>query len=1036
MQIAILQISDVHINSGADPVLSRFTAIAAALHQAAPHASACIVAISGDVAYSGQVSQYEAALAFFTNLRTELLKYPGIKTVEFIAVPGNHDCDFKHESDVREYLLRDIRALYESDVQTGSDRARAILNVHNNFFAFNAALTGSKELAFEERLSFGRLVVMGNYTIKFQCYNTAWLSRKNEIQGKLFFPLQSLEPIPADANICISIFHHPYNWLDANNYRMLKDVVEQTSDIVLTGHEHQSGVSSIERFSGEHLQYVEGAALQGDQGILDSGFNILLLDINEGEERIQTFRWNSEQYTAKDTKSWKPLIKNPSRERHLFRVNQLYFDELCSPGAAFHHKRVRQLRLKDIFIFPDFKKLSIASMVGQKKSGVLYSKDALDYFRTTPLVVVPGSHDIGKTALLRHLYLELSGETVPIFISGQALRGKISDRNVEKVIATAVEEQYDRAAVDRFQQLSPSRRLLLLDDLELANQTRANEYKLTELLKNQFGKIIITVSDIFRIREMTEIAAIEDSLRDFAMLEIKELGHRLRAHLIYKWLSLGRDILTDLPALEFEVRATEKIITSLLGRNVVPCTPFNVLMLLHMMVSAQPQSTLDASYGALYELLIKTSLAVAGPESTKDVEPTFTYVSLVAYAMFEQDRRAFTESDLRRIHSQYVERFQFSSEWRQMLSDLVKANVLYPIEGNYRFRYPHFYYYCVAKYFERTIKRNDLRASELRDKLRWMSVRLHNEEFSNIVLFYVHLTEDWDVTSYIVSAADQIYAEHERADLESDVKFINSIFKETRRLVLPDSDVERHQEQYRQQRDEAEQEEDGGFVLAPDAQYDKALSDLHKVAIAFKTLDVLGQILRSLTATLEGDQKIKIVKSCYSLGLRTLRALLRVAEVNIDDLRIYFSAIIKERCALDPEGLTMEEVAKRSDEAIIWLTHRCAYGTIKRISFAVGHHQLADIYDRVLSENKSTAMGLVDLEVKLEHFSTLPEFEITRMRDKVVDNIFGYSVLRQMIGDFLYLYRINIRALQKFGTMFQIEGATNAEHLLTGFKKE
>ena len=127
--------------------------------------------------------------------------------------------------------------------------------------------------------------------------------------------------------------------------------------------------------------------------------------------------------------------------------------------------------------------------------------------------------------------------------------------------------------------------------------------------------------------------------------------------------------------------------------------------------------------------------------------------------------------------------------------------------------------------------------------------------------------------------------------------------------------------------------------------------------------------------------------------------MLKLCENNVEELRVYFAVLIKERCALEPEDLTDHALAKRSDEAVIWLTHRCAYGTIKRISFAVGHQHLMDTYERALSNNaSSTAVGLVDLQIKLEHFASLPDFEIKRMRDKIVGNLFAYSVLRQMMG--------------------------------------
>jgi 3',5'-cyclic AMP phosphodiesterase CpdA len=1038
MQIAILHLSDIHIDNSRSPVLSRAALIAAAVHEVAPHASACVLIISGDVAYSGQAAQYEAALKFLEDLRDSLMAYPAIKTVEFVAVPGNHDCDFSNESDIREFLLRDVDALYGSEVQPGSDRVKSILGVQNNFFSFYASLTRSKELPFEERLSFGRLVTLDNYKIKFQCYNTAWLSRKHELQGKLFFPMQSFEPLPVDASISLSVFHHPYNWLDANNWRLLRDAVEQSSDIVFTGHEHQLGLSSVERLSGEHLQYVEGVALQGEGGTLDSGFNLVLLDIDTAEERVHTFRWNGEMYVSRDTKNWTALIKNPVRERHLFRVNQQYVDWLSDPGAAFHHKRVRQLRLPDFFVYPDFRKISIETIFGSKKPGTLFSKDALEYFRTNRLIVVSGAEDSGKTTLLRRLYLDLNDNLVPLLVTGSDLTGKVNEKRLEKLIGGKVQEQYDSAAVSRFRQLDPSRLLLLIDDFDQSNQTQANEYKLMTLLRDQFGSVIVTTSDTFRIRELTASSAVDDAMRDFAMLEIKELGHRLRAHLIHNWLSLGREAASDLSTLEFEVRATEKIITSLLGRNVVPSNAFNVLTLLHMMESAHPQSTFDGSYGALYEVLIKTSVALAAAEATSEIEPTFTYASLVAYRMYEQDRRRLSESDLRRIHMDYVERFQFSSDFQKMLGELVRAKVLDNANGAYAFKYPHIYYYFVAKYCERAIRRNDQHSAQLRDKLRWMSERLHNQEYANIVLFYVHLTEDWETTTYVIEAADQIFAREEVADCDSDVGFVNRIQKGESTLSLPDTNVERHQEEYRRQRDEAEQDDgDGALDLQRDAKYDDRLSDIHNVNIAFKTLDVLGQLLRSLAPTLEGDQKVRVTQCCYNLGLRTLRRILRTAEANIDALRIYFAAIIRERCALEPEQLRLSELAKRSDEAIIWFTHMCAYGTIKRMSFAIGHHQLADTYERVLSSHSgNTAVGLIDLQIKLEHFAKLPEFEISRIRDKVTRNPFGYSVLRQMIADYLYLYRTDIRTLQRFGAMFKIEGVTNATYLLTGDKRD
>jgi hypothetical protein len=101
VQLAILHLSDVHLASIRDVVLTRSKQICGALHEAAPNAKACIVLVSGDIPFSGKQAEYEIAYSFFDQLKSELLELPVLQTVAFLAVPGNHDCDFEGESDVR-----------------------------------------------------------------------------------------------------------------------------------------------------------------------------------------------------------------------------------------------------------------------------------------------------------------------------------------------------------------------------------------------------------------------------------------------------------------------------------------------------------------------------------------------------------------------------------------------------------------------------------------------------------------------------------------------------------------------------------------------------------------------------------------------------------------------------------------------------------------------------------------------------------------------------------------------------------------------
>ena len=1040
MQILLLHLSDIHIRTGEESILSRTSRIKDACHATAPNASCCVVVLSGDIAYSGLSAQYEAAYVFLSDLRDKLLELPSITAVEFVAVPGNHDCDFLHESDIRQYLLKDIQELYESGLSPASDRVKVILDVQKNFFAFEAKLTNGKEISHDQRLSYGRLVRFGNYSIKFQCYNTAWLSRKHELQAKLFLPPEAMDPVAAEANICAAIFHHPYNWLDAANYRQLKDTVEQTSDLVFTGHEHQAGGGAIERFSGERVHYLEAAALQGDDGDFDSGFTSLLLDVETGEQRLEEFHWDGEHYASRLRHNWNAIITNPVRERHLFRLNAHSLEDLSDPGAPFFHKHKRKLRLDDIFVYPDLRQWSADRLAeGANKARTINSREVVEYFRSTPRVLISGADDSGKTALLKKVFVDLGSDYVPILLSAKDFRGRISESRFKTLITTAVEHYYDVHSIERFLRLDPSRRVLLIDDFHLSNFTINTELKFMGFAQNMFGHVLVAADDIYRMTDLSRKGTNQDPFKDFEHCSIRECGHRLRAHLINKWLMLGRDTASELQAIEHEARVTEKVISSLLGKNVIPSTPFNILTLLHTMESTQPHATSDGSFGALYELLIKASMKLASGEGPDDTELKFTYTSVIAYAMFHQERTNLGEADLRKVHEEFVKQFGHAPHFERTLEQLVSAKVLQLIDGNYSFKYQHFYYYFAALYFQRSLKRKDERAASLRSQLTYMADRLHSEELANIVLVYLYLTQDWELSKHILDNARRIYSDKDMATLDSDVEFVNIIYKNPPRLLLEDSDVAKHRERHNEQLDE-EDEKDGSLPRLDDkATYDDSLADIHKVNISFKTLQVLGQVLRSSADTLEADVKCEIVATCYTLGLRTLRVVLGMAEGNIEELRLYLATLIRERTAVTSpdDQLSKTDLLKRADEALIWLTFACSYGIIKKISYAVGHHHLAEIYDRVLSEqDNSTSVKLVDLAIKLEHFATVPLGDITRLRDRVVGNLFSQTLLRQLVVDFLYLYRTDFRTLQKLGSMFRIEGATGAAFLLPDKKRD
>ena len=109
MKLLILQISDIHIKGKNDRVFTRRKQISEALRNVTDKVDLCVVAVTGDIAFSGTLQQYEEALVLLESLKTEIPTALDNTRVEFIAIPGNHDCDFSLSSKVRSSVMQVVK---------------------------------------------------------------------------------------------------------------------------------------------------------------------------------------------------------------------------------------------------------------------------------------------------------------------------------------------------------------------------------------------------------------------------------------------------------------------------------------------------------------------------------------------------------------------------------------------------------------------------------------------------------------------------------------------------------------------------------------------------------------------------------------------------------------------------------------------------------------------------------------------------------------------------------------------------------------
>jgi hypothetical protein len=109
MRVLFVQLSDIHFRSASNPISARVGSLVVAIRSIAPKPDFCVVLVTGDVAYSGQIDEYKNSEKFFSDLKADLSGYFGGSNLHFEFIPGNHDC-FLPESEVelRAVVVRGI----------------------------------------------------------------------------------------------------------------------------------------------------------------------------------------------------------------------------------------------------------------------------------------------------------------------------------------------------------------------------------------------------------------------------------------------------------------------------------------------------------------------------------------------------------------------------------------------------------------------------------------------------------------------------------------------------------------------------------------------------------------------------------------------------------------------------------------------------------------------------------------------------------------------------------------------------------------
>ncbi|WP_157500004.1 hypothetical protein [Lysobacter sp. Root983] len=615
------------------------------------------------------------------------------------------------------------------------------------------------------------------------------------------------------------------------------------------------------------------------------------------------------------------------------------------------------------------------------------------YSELQPIVVIKGGEQFGKTALGKMLMLSLCKKGIyPLILAARDV-SSWRPRSIEGRLDEIIRSTYGAGSIDCYKQLDNAQKCLIIDDFEFGNLTKGYVDGI-KALRQQFGKIIIFLHSQPGMEVAVTEFLLDESFVDSEVYDLQPMSYASRLDMIEKWLLIGRGGVEEVDHVKTSAAKFSKIVDETLGRNLIPPVPLFVIIILQRTELETDLDTVvrSGSHGFLYEALITQSLTKNVNLCT--VDTALTYLTEFAGRLYQSGAVVLQQMKYEAFHSEHCAKYDLNIPVRDFQTQMEYAGILKYRDQVVEFKYPYHYYYFIARHlsgFDSWAK--------LEPHVDGLVSSVHTEKSANILLFLAHLGRNPKIGEKILLHADSILSTYSEADIYKQNALLSKYsFSDVKQILIegPRSvQIEAHQEDARLS-DEMTKE------LAEIAA-EKLESRLHEALAlngAFKTLQVLGQVLRNHSGSTVKEEKRAFAGSCVSLGLRVMGLLIDMVDRHGREM-IQFRAL---QLRAEDGRLTDDDIAQALEQYLPSMVAVNAVGTLIRIGTAIGSEELSPTLDSVLQGDKTRR--LIRIITELEHFSKFPEREIKEFKENMIgsQDVLPYAIMRRFLIRRFYLF--------------------------------
>lgn len=286
-----LHISDVHCSAGMGATqasaLREMVAYLARIHLDRVD----FVFITGDVAYNGLDTEYEA---FEETLLEQLRSHFGAPGPSFVIVPGNHDVDHEAGAPVFWDRLGEKKTKFFDESEQGIAARRNRARAYDAYEAFLGRAQGC--FGVEPSKNVSLVLDMPGTDCRIVTTNTSWFATKKDVQNDNRVapsPLQSLRQVAGGGTNGLQIIlgHHPLNWFTDED--KFKTFLRDNNSLYIHGHTHRVLAMCLhDRLAalGFGATYQDGPDASAEPGYSNS---FAVCELVDGNLHVQMHCWTA-----------------------------------------------------------------------------------------------------------------------------------------------------------------------------------------------------------------------------------------------------------------------------------------------------------------------------------------------------------------------------------------------------------------------------------------------------------------------------------------------------------------------------------------------------------------------------------------------------------------------------------------------------------------------------------------------------------------------------------------------------------------------